>query len=59
MKKTFFDYYREYAQKDPDKVLLRIDDDTLTYGEFMQKTAVIASGMQKLGICADDKVGTY
>ena len=57
MKKTFFDYYREYAEKTPDKVLLRIDDDTLTYGEFMKKTAVIASGMQKLGISANDKVG--
>ncbi len=57
MKKTFFDYYREYAEKTPDKVLLRIDDDTVTYGEFMKKTAVIASGMQKLGIAANDKVG--
>lgn len=57
MKKTFFDYYREYADKTPDKVLLRIDDDTLTYGEFMRKTAVIASGMQKFGITANDKVG--
>lgn len=57
MKKTFFDYYRQYAEKNPDKVLLRIDDNSLTYGDFMHKTAVIASGMQKLGIRPDDKVG--
>lgn len=57
MKKTFFDYYSEHAKKNPDKVLLRIDDNSLTYGEFMQKTAKIASGMKKLGIGVDDKVG--
>ena len=57
MKKTFFDYYAEYAEKTPNKVLLRIDENTITYGEFMQKTASMASGMAKLGIGVDDKVG--
>ena len=57
MNKTFFDYYGRYAQKTPDKVLLRIDENTLTYREFMEKTAQLGSGMQKLGIRPDDKVG--
>ena len=57
MAKNFFDYYAEYAQKTPDKVLLRIDENELTYAGFMAKTAVLASGMKKLGIGEDDKVG--
>ena len=57
MNKTFFDYYGRYAQETPDKVLLRIDENTLTYREFMEKTAQLGSGMQKLGIRPDDKVG--
>ena len=46
MKKTFFDYYRQYAEKNPDKVLLRIDDNSLTYGDFMHTAAVIVTAMQ-------------
>ena len=57
MNKCFFDYYAKYAQETPDKVVLRIDENELTYGEFMKKTAVFGSGMKKLGIGADDKVG--
>ena len=57
MSKNFFAYYAKYAQETPDKVLLRIDDNELTYGDFMKKTAVFGSGMKKLGIGADDKVG--
>ena len=57
MNKCFFDYYAKYAQETPDKVVLRIDENELTYGEFMAKTAVFGSGMKKLGIGVDDKVG--
>jgi len=57
MNKCFFDYYAKYAQETPDKVVLRIDENELTYGDFMKKTAVFGSGMKKLGIGADDKVG--
>ena len=57
MSANFFDFYSKYAQETPDKVLLRIDENTLTYKEFMEKTAVFASGMKKLGIGEDDKVG--
>ena len=39
MSKNFFDYYSKYAQETPDKVLLRIDENTLTYRQFMEKTA--------------------
>lgn len=53
----FFDYYHHYAQTTPDKVLLRIDENTLTYQEFMDKTARFGSAMRKLGIAPDDKVG--
>jgi len=49
MRKTFFDYYGKYAAETPDKVLLRIDENTLTYREFMEMTARLGSGMQKLG----------
>ncbi|MBQ3948368.1 MAG: acyl--CoA ligase [Ruminococcus sp.] len=57
MSKKFFDYYSKYAEETPDKVVLRIDDNTLTYKEFMEKTAVFGSAMKKSGINADDKVG--
>ena len=57
MSKNFFDFYTKYAQETPDKVLLRIDENELTYSDFMAKTAVLASGMKKLGIGEDDKVG--
>ena len=57
MSANFFDYYAKYAQETPDKVLLRIDENELTYSDFMKKTAVLASGMKKLGIGEDDKVG--
>ena len=57
MSKNFFDYYSKYAQETPDKVLLRIDENTLTYSEFMEKTALFGSALKKLGIGEDDKVG--
>ena len=57
MKHTFFDAYQTVAASHPDKVLLRIDETVLTYGEFMEKTAVIASGLKALGIGVNDKVG--
>ena len=57
MSKCFFDNYAEYAQATPDKVLLRIDENELTYSDFIKKTAVIGSGMKKLGIGENDKVG--
>ena len=55
--KNFFDYYFEHAEKNPDKVLLRIDNESLTYGEFVDKTAEIATGMKKLNIKKNDKIG--
>ena len=55
--KNFFDYYFEHAEKNPNKVLLRIDNESLTYGEFVDKTAEIASGMKKLNIKKNDKIG--
>ena len=57
MDNNFFAYYKKYADETPDKVLLRIDDDTVTYGEFMEKTAEIGSAMKNAGIAPDDKVG--
>lgn len=57
MKRTFFQTYIKSAEKTPDKILLRIDDSTLTYKEFLEKTALISSGMKKLGIGEDDKIG--
>ncbi|MBQ1463693.1 MAG: acyl--CoA ligase, partial [Ruminococcus sp.] len=57
MSNNFFDYYSKYAQETPDKVLLRIDENTLTYSQFMEKTAVFGSALKKLGIGVDDKVG--
>ena len=57
MSEKFFDFYSKYAQETPDKVLLRIDEKTITYKEFMEKTALLGSAMKKLGIAANDKVG--
>ncbi len=57
MTENFFSKYVQYAEKTPDKVLLRIDDNELTYRDFLDRTAVMSSGMRKLGINKDDKVG--
>ncbi len=57
MSENFFDYYAGYAEKTPDKPALRIDDETVSYKEFMERTAVLGSAMKKLGIGPDDKVG--
>ena len=57
MKNNFFQTYIENAEKTPDKVLLRIDEKTLTYREFLGRTSVVASGMKALGIGVDDKIG--
>lgn len=57
MNRNFFTSFKENAELTPDKVLLRIDDRTLTYSEFMEKTAVIGYGLQKSGIGVNDKVG--
>jgi fatty-acyl-CoA synthase len=57
MAQTYFDFFQTYAEQTPDKVLLRIDEDTVTYREFMEETARLASGMRALGIQEDDKVG--
>ena len=57
MPENFFDYYSRYAAEAPGKPLLRIDDEALTYGGFMEKTAVFGSAMKKLGIGENDKVG--
>lgn len=56
-KDTFFLKFAKTAQSHPDKVLLRIDSEELTYRDFMSKTAIISSGMKKLGISVNDKVG--
>lgn len=57
MAQTYFDIFQRHAQQNPDKVLLRIDDSTITYSSFMEETSVFASGMKKLGIHENDKVG--
>ena len=57
MRRDFFTKFQETSCKTPDKVLLRIDDKILSYKDFMEKTAVISSGMRKLGIGENDKVG--
>ena len=57
MSKNFFDYFSKYAQETPNKILLRIDENTLTYSRFMEKTAVFGSALKKMGIGVDDKVG--
>ena len=57
MKENFFTSYIENAERTPDKVLLRIDENTLTYSEFIERTAEIGYGLQKLGIKPNDKIG--
>lgn len=57
MEKNFFTSFKENAELTPDKVLLRIDDRTLTYSEFIKKTASIGYGLQQLGVGINDKVG--
>ena len=50
MNQNFFDYFTKYAAETPEKILLRIDDNTLSYREFMEKTAVFGSAMKKIGL---------
>jgi len=57
MANNFFEKYTEIAEKNPSKVLLRIDDNELTYSDFLARTAKMSSGMKNLGINRDDKVG--
>ena len=44
--KNFFDYYFEHAEKNPDKVLLRIHNQSLTDRVYVDITAEIASGLK-------------
>ncbi len=57
MNQNFFDYFTKYAAETPEKILLRIDDNTLSYREFMEKTAVFGSAMKKIGLLPNDKIG--
>ncbi|MCQ2464241.1 MAG: acyl--CoA ligase [Oscillospiraceae bacterium] len=57
MANNFFQKYAEIAEKNPSKVLLRIDDNELTYSDFLSRTAKMASGMRNLGVKTNDKVG--
>ncbi len=57
MPKTYFDIFNDNAERNPDKILLCIGDNTITYSAFMNETARIASGMKALGIVENDKVG--
>ncbi len=57
MRQDFFTKFDETSKKTPDKILLRIDDNFLTYKDFIEKTAVISSAMRNAGIKENDKVG--
>lgn len=57
MNKNFFTSFKKNAELTPDKVLLRIDDRTLTYSEFIEKTSAISYGLHRSGIGVNDKVG--
>ncbi len=57
MPQTYFDIFSDNSHQNPDKILLRIDENTITYSAFMTETARVASGMKALGIGENDKVG--
>lgn len=53
----FFDRYETAVKKTPDKALLIIDDEVLTYSSFMEHTSKIGSALMLSGVQRDDNIG--
>lgn len=54
---NFYEVINRYGLKNPEKPLITIEDDILTYGEFLKNTKIISSAMRALGVEKNCKVG--
>jgi len=57
MKRDFYKLIEKFALEMPNKTLLTIDENELTYQEFIDKTKIISKGLCRYGIKKNSKVG--
>lgn len=55
--KNFYQLIQDYAIKSPDKPLLTVDNQNITYKEFIEHTGTIAKNLSYLGVQENEKVG--
>lgn len=55
--KNFYQLMEHFAAKNPNKILLTVDNRNVTYKEFITNTTKIAKSLYKMGIQKDRKVG--
>lgn len=55
--KNFYRLMEYYASINPDKTLLTVDDNSISYKEFIMKTSKIANSLYEAGVRKDSKVG--
>lgn len=55
--KNFYEGIAYNAEKSPEKVLLTVAEEQITYDEFMIHTKEIAKALRKSGVSCNDKVG--
>lgn len=55
--KNFYLLIKQYAAEHPEKKLLTVDDKSITYKEFIEKTDCIAKSLTRMGVQKDMKVG--
>ncbi len=56
-KKNFYLLMKEFAMSNPNKKLLTVNENSVTYGEFIDKIDCIANRLKKLGVQKDSKIG--
>lgn len=57
--RTLGDLLRERAAEHPQRVLLRIDGESVTYGEMERRTAALAEGLGSIGVIAGENVAIW
>lgn len=55
--KNFYELIGDYAAKRPEKPLLTVDNQTITYKQFIEHTSKIAQSLSSFGVKEDMKVG--
>lgn len=56
-KKNFYQLIGDYAAKRPEKPLLTVDNQTITYEQFIEQTSKMAQSLSSFGVKEDTKVG--
>ena len=55
--KNFYQLIGDYAVQRPEKPLLTVDNQTITYEQFIEHTGKIAQSLSSFGVKEDMKVG--